>query len=265
MSRRTLGTVVGAMLILFAGLTLILIRDGNNGRPRPPGTSRPSGASEVVSSGRCDNEEAVALDEERRGEGSLEGDIDGDGSGDEAFVALDVEGAPEECRAFLVIQRTDGIWSLPIGNPATPYDLGYPRLNSLANVDGRSGLDIVVDVIAGASTQFAGVYTMDGGVLAHVRLRGGPPLQDGLVPYGGSVGHLDAADCVPEEGPGTIVVSRALPAEAETTYEVVRRLYRYFARAELVLDQEATETQLTPDPGSFREYRASPFGSCPRL
>ena len=265
MSRRTLGAVIGVLLVTFGGVAVALMRD-NDRTPRPTRTfSSPRATSEVISSGLCSNEETVAVDEARRSEGSLEGDVDGDGSDDQVFVALDLEGAPMECRAFLVIERSDGLWSLPIGNPATPYDLGYPRLNSLANVDGRSGLDVVVDVIAGASTQLAGVYTMDGGVLAQVRLKGGPALQDGLFPYGGSVGHLDAADCVPEEGPGTIVVSGALPAEAETTYEVVRRVYRYFRRAVLALDRAATETQLVPDPGSFAEYPASPFGNCPRL
>ena len=127
MSRRTLATVIGALLILFGALTFILLRDGTEGRRRGAGTAAPQGTSEVISSGRCANEEAVALDEERRGEGSLEGDIDGDSNGDEAFVAFDVDGTPEKCRAFLVIRRSDGIWSLPIGNPATPYDLGYPR------------------------------------------------------------------------------------------------------------------------------------------
>ncbi|MGH2757330.1 MAG: hypothetical protein ACRDI3_06030, partial [Actinomycetota bacterium] len=143
-----------------------------------------------------------------------------------------------------------------------------PRLNSLAQIDGAGGLEIVVDEIAGASTQFVGAFTFIDGALE--RIEPADPVadiwagaSDGVFPYGGSVGHVEAVDCSDE---GEIVVSVALPGETpaklkQGIYTVTRRFFE-IEGAELV-ESDTQEKEVEFDFGTtYPEFGSSPFGGC---
>lgn len=63
--------------------------------------------------------------------------------------------------------------------------------------------------MAGASTQFVSVYTLDGAALVEVSYENAVRDETARVfGFGGSVGHVEAADCVAD---GRVVVSSATP------------------------------------------------------
>jgi len=100
-----------------------------------------------------------------------------------------------------------------------------PAISSLAAVDDRAGLDVVVDLEAGASTSFAGVFSFGGGSPARLGGPGGSSsVTRDLFAYGGSVGHLEGVDCAGEAGSGRIVVSTAVPRGDR--YLVTRRFFQ---------------------------------------
>ncbi|MEA2508155.1 MAG: hypothetical protein QOG21_237 [Actinomycetota bacterium] len=119
---------------------------------------------------------------------------------------------------------------------------------------------MVVDVAAGASTQFEGVYTYSAGTLVPVTIKGTP--FTGLFAYGGSVGHLDGEAC---NRRGTVVISGALAkGSLGTRYKVVRRFFRPGTG---VLKYRPRRTQRkTLSPAALqrlREFSGAPFAGCP--
>jgi hypothetical protein len=153
--------------------------------------------------------------------GSLQGDVDGDGTKDIVRIAVD-PAAPEGCRAFVRAQLADGAVVAPIPQWEPTLVLPAPHLNSIAQIDRVAGGEIVVDVAAGASTQFEGVYTLSEGKLISLRLKGGGVPFDGLFAYGGSVGHLDGEACTQR---GLVVISSAVE-RGTVRYKVVRQFFR---------------------------------------
>ncbi|HEV3472933.1 MAG TPA: hypothetical protein VG408_06965 [Actinomycetota bacterium] len=191
-------------------------------------------------------------------------DVTGDGTEDPVHIVTDDDGS-EGCRAFLVVHVDGGAASEPIWLTGRQGGLEEPRINSFVQIDERQGLEILVDEMSGASTQFVGAFTFVDGRLERIE----PPEKagdiwsgsaDGLFPYGGSVGHIEGADCAEEGG---IVVSAALPAgPAANTYVVARRFFEVEG-AELTLrDTERTVATAEEVFDDFPEFRASPFGSC---
>jgi hypothetical protein len=191
--------------------------------------------------------------------GSLRGDIDGDGQTDTATIALDPKGA-DGCRAFLVVRSEASalVASIPQWEPSPA--LPAPHLNSLVQITPDPGSEIVIDVTAGASTQFEGVFSVLAGRLLPVTVSGTP--FPGLFAYGGSVGHLDGQACTPG---GAIVISSAVVAgPSGTRYRVVRRFFR--ASGNLLTyerdrtqhrDMSVSEMQHLP------EFFGAPFARCP--
>jgi hypothetical protein len=216
--------------------------------------------------GRCDNEAAVVDNELRRQEGSLKGDLDGDDSEDEAYIVADRAGKPG-CRSFLVMSVGSSRYSATIDPSGQPRSLAVPTLHSLAEIDGYPGLETVVNVEMGASTQFVSVFTFgdERTPPQQLELRGKPPGPfagelGNLFAYGGSVGHLEAVDCLDEH----VVMSVALPVgDSADTYEVERH---YFAPEgnQLVLNKALTEKVMVAGLkiDDFPEFAGSPFGSC---
>ena len=206
----------------------------------------------------CPNEADVTSDPSARTGGSLRGDVDGDGSPDDVSLAFDDTGALG-CQAFLVVERSGESAVLAIESFDRAFGLPQPRLNRLAEVDSAPGSEVAVDLVAGASTQFVGLFTMTGGELARVEVEGDEFPADDLFPYGGSVGHVDASDCA--GAPGTIVISTATPRGDD--YQVTRRFFRFRGSTPRV---EASSTERDrvafEELGRFPEYRNSPFGGC---
>ncbi|MFN2586937.1 MAG: hypothetical protein ABR613_02300, partial [Actinomycetota bacterium] len=79
---------------------------------------------------------------------------------------------------------------------------------------------------------------------------------EGLLGFGGSVGHLEAVDCAPGGG---IVSSFAAPDGR--SYRIERR-FLVFDGPRLVEDRVEVERAPLEELDRFPEYAASPFGSC---
>lgn len=231
-------------------------------------TLGPEGSPSPTPAMKCPNQAAATV-APRAGSGPpLTGDVDGDGAEDRVSLAIDEDGPPG-CRSFVVVETAAATVAAPAdpGAAETQRGLPSPSLNSLVAIDG-DGLEIVVDVEAGASTRFVGIFTMKSGVLARVETRGprpgyfgGDPATADLFGYGGSVGHIDAVDCL---GDASVVVSSAVPAdEAGTNYAVERRFFA-FEGFFLSLVRPRTERHTIPleDIERFPEFGRSPFGSC---
>ena len=229
--------------------------------PLPSATPEPEPSAEatptvVEPESDCPNEAGVTTGDDSFGR-SLKGDVSGDGEPDVITIVRDDSG-PQGCQTFLIVESAEGEHSTPIDQEGMSTDVGFPALVSLADIDGDSGLDVVMNMVAGASTQFSGVFTAAKGVPE--RLRFEQPTEFGdLFPTGGSVGHLEASDCV---GPGAIVITQAVPQGDE--YKITRTAYVVVGGL-LTPQEEGVKTARLPIErlDRFPEFRASPFGSCP--
>jgi hypothetical protein len=173
-------------------------------------------------------------------------------------LAFDDRGAVG-CQAFLVVEGSGEGAVLAIEAFDRAYGLPQPRLNTLAEVDTAPGSEVVIDLVAGASTQFVGLFTMAGGELARVEVEGDEFPTDDLFPYGGSVGHVEASDCA--GAAGTIVISSATPRGDD--YQVTRRFFRFRGSTPRAEPSSTERDRATLEElGRFPEYRSSPFGGC---
>jgi hypothetical protein len=218
----------------------------------------------IVTGSDCANEEDAVVDAVSQ-TGILEDDVDGDGESDSVFLVEDDEGEPG-CKSFIVVRTAGTQYSTAADPTGTPRSMSTPTLNSLAEVNGREGVEIVINVEMGASTQFAALFTFSSGGIEPIELKGkGPgPFASGLgdlFPFGGSVGHLDAVDCTNE---GDVVMSAAIPSgDSADAYEVERRFFRVQG-SKLVLDKDRTRVEVVDAAGvdEFPEFSGSPFLSC---
>ena len=240
----------------------------------PPVTSEPSltaqpspsdGTVRVVGDPHfeCPNAEEVAVSVNSRGEQTLTGDVDGDGAEDEVWLSTD-EPAPDRCGHFITVETADRIYWAATDTSDVPSSLEAPTLNSLADIDGDGDVEIVVNLEAGASTQFVGVFALTRSGLERMTVDGRGPGPfgaeiEGLFAYGGSVGHLEAVDCLDDH----VVLSAAIPSGPPGAYEVERRFFSPAGTA-LVLEKDLTEKHTVRDlkVDDFPEFAGSPFLSC---
>ena len=234
------------------------------GLATPSASVSPSASAPVAAD--CPNEEAVAGDPARQIGSSLSADIDGDGASDDIHLAFDESGG-EGCAAFIVVELASTARdAAPVWQIGSQGGLPAPRIHGFADIDGAGGQEIVVDEAAGASTQFVGAFIYADDALQRITVSGGlgstsAPGTESLFPYGGSVGHVEAVDCV---SPGRVVVSGATPGstqDGEPLYEIERRFYVFDGA---VLERDDAETQQVPIArlNRFPEYASGPFGSC---
>jgi hypothetical protein len=186
--------------------------------------------------------------------------VDGDGRPDTVRIAVDPAGA-SGCQAFVVVGTATGtrVAAAISQWEATPV-LPAPHLRSLAQVDAAPGGEVVIDVAAGASTQFEGVYTFSERNLVTLMVKGVP--FSGLFAYGGSVGHLDGESCTRRD---KVVVSSATAKGATgTRYKVVRRFFRP-AMGALNYAHGRTQRESLRLSGlaQLPEFSGPPFAGCP--
>jgi hypothetical protein len=225
----------------------------NAGSPEP----EPEPTRTETPSTSCPNEEALSSDESAR-RGELRGDVTGDGDADDVFIAVD-EGAEFGCRALLFVASGDGIHAAPLDVEGTDSRLGLPALTGIKQVAGDGGGDVIVEMAAGASTQFAGVFILADGTLEQIRIEGSQPPVENLFAHGGGVTQLSAVDCTADDA---VLVSTAV-AEGRR-YRVDRHTYE-FAGGVLARDPARDEThrvKLRAVPRSFPEFAGPPFSSC---
>ncbi|MBA2313261.1 MAG: hypothetical protein H0V97_10760 [Actinobacteria bacterium] len=242
-----------ARCILPAGL-LVLAGCALSGSPEAVLT--PSPTPQASPSLACSNQQDILADESARLPGPSV-DVDGDGQRDELFVAAD-PAAPAGCAAFVGAETASGTLSVPIADDIISFELGLPVINSAHAIDNRPGAEVVVDIAAGASAQFVGVFTVREGELVRVEIEGQPSPAGGLISYGGSVGHLAAVDCA---GPARVVLSNARPRGR--SYLITRRFYDA-QKAVWLLERGAGTRLQVPFRriGSFPEFSAGPFYGC---
>lgn len=221
----------------------------------PETTETTPAVPRVITADRCPNETDAPAREPVGGR--VPGDVDGDGAQDDVFLVRD-PAAEAGCRLLLVADAGELVYVVPAGDEGVESSLQMPRINSLVHVDGRDGLEILVDLEAGASTQFLAMYTVTDGTLQRVRIEGAGPVGD-LLPYGGSVGHVEGTDC--GSRPGTVVVGLATPAGRmyefrTTTYEMEGASLRE------VPEEEPPRILHPSELGDVAQFSTSPFGTC---
>jgi hypothetical protein len=218
-------------------------------------TPRSAAPARRPSATPAETEACPNRDDARVEPGSLRGDVDGDGADDVVRIAVDEEGAPG-CMAFIVVETSDGELVAPIADENMEFSLGFPALNTLAEIDREPGSEVVVDVTAGASTAFAGVFTSLDGRLERMRIKGDPLGYGELFPYGGSVGHLESSDCARAGG---VVVSVATPLADR--YELTRSFFSIAGPTLTLEDTQRLRLELR-ELQDFPEFAGLPFASC---
>jgi hypothetical protein len=211
--------------------------------PSPDATTAPD----------CPNQDSVTSNPEATRPRSAEGDIDGDGTSDTVGLAVDSQGPPG-CRAFVVVETTNGDLIEEIDDPELSTELGFPAVEGIVSVDDLPGDEVVVRITAGASTAFSGLFTVHEGVLTRVRVARGN-INGDLFASGGSVGHIEGADCEN----GRVVVSLALPAGKG--YELTRTMFEFEGAQLLPIDKERSQVS-AGELDQFPEFTGPPFAHC---
>lgn len=241
------------MRALLLVVCLALVACSGDGEPEA--REAPATTAAPAPEPACPNQEAVLADTSLRNGEPESGDVDGDGETEDVTMYFDPDGAPG-CQAFVAAQSDAATIAGPLDTWREEFGLPVPTLHSLGDLDGDGGDEIVVNMGAGASTQFVGIVVADGGVLRQATTKDSGQAPPGTFAFGGSVGHLDAVDCAPDGG---VVASSALPHG--DLYRVERTFYG-IAGGELVREDRAVERVSIQEIDRFPEYAASPFGSC---
>lgn len=226
-----------------------------SGDAEPPTRSAPETTAAPVPDPACPNQEAVVTDVSLRTGNPGSGDVDGDGAEESVSVYYDPQGPPG-CQGFVAAESSEATIAGALETWRGEFGLPMPTLNALQDVDGRDGDEVIVNMGAGASTQFVGIMVADDGILRQVTTDVPGQAAPGMLAFGGSVGHLDALDCAPGGG---VVASSALPDG--DAYRVERTFYA-LSGAELIREDREVERVALEKIDRFPEYAASPFGSC---
>lgn len=226
-------------------------------------TVEPSPTETAVPSA-CANQESALADKSLRQPGRLAGELDDDGVRDDVHLVTDPSG-DLGCQAFVVVESEGAVRAAAIEVPQFQFEMGFPRLIGLPLIDDRPGAEIVIGVAAGASTQFAAVFTSVEGRIVPVLRKGAANLEQSLLAFGGSVGHQEGFDCAPEVGAGAVVVSEARPVGNGAKFEYVRRFFfpqtpTVFAEDESLREEGSVRFDRFD---SLHEFPNAPFGSCP--
>lgn len=248
--------------------TVLVVGACDDGRSTPRGSSISTTGERADSADAsgCANQDDVVRDMAAYSEQELTGDVDGDGAEDVVSLAIDPEAEPG-CRALLVVETRDAVAVAAVDPDAARVQRGLsqPALSFLTELDPR-GVEVVVDIEMGASTRFAGVFTLKDEDLRRIDVAGlrigpvasDPGLED-LFAYGGSVGHIDGAGCARD---GDIVVSSATPSgSGADRYQVERRFYA-LEGATLVPRGRERRVVAARDLDDLPEFTSLPFGSC---
>lgn len=249
------------------GLTALLLlpacsQGATTTAPVPAGSPSAADVSPPAADGtapevRCPNQDDAVASGERAG-GEVEGDVDGDALDDVVYVVRDEAGAPG-CQTFLVAETERDTLVAATEDPDVSYALEAPRINSLVQVDGSGGLEILVDLEQGASTQFLGMFKVTDGTLNKIRIGGGSAYGD-LFPYGGSVGHLEASNCTDEAGADVLI---AMATANAADYSVRTVLYELRGSVlEPLPRSKQPPIAIGTNIESSEGFSSSPFGDC---
>jgi hypothetical protein len=247
------------VLVLVSVALLGLACESDDTNPSPPsvGPSQdPSGVPGTQESpvSACPNQQDTVLNEDLR-EGEMEADMDGDGDQDVVSVAKDELGTAG-CKGFLVVDQGDSVASLPVED-TLEVDFGLPQLVGFGEIDASPGAEALLRVNQGASTSFLAVYSLGLGSLVKLPFVDGPH-PDGVLPYGGTISHLDGVDCVD----GSVVSTSAAP---EGNGYLLTRSFYVPGDGVMEFDDARTEEVSVeiPELETFPEFAGEPFDNCP--
>lgn len=218
--------------------------------------STPTPSLEPVASAldRCPGAVATLEGGDLDRSGSLIGEVNGDGVTDEVRLIVD-PGAEVGCQAWVTVtsEAGEGL-AASIEEKDFVFGLDLPALERLVSLDNRAGDEILVRVQSGASTQFFVLFTAVDGEPARVQISRKGKEVPFIFASGGSVGHLDAADCMSD----LLVVSRAVLKGDRY------RVRRSFYSPGPVLRAERREHALVDGKGlnEFPEFAPTPLNSC---
>jgi hypothetical protein len=194
--------LVGAL----CGLTVCLAACDRGPGPRPLASPGAGAATGVMPAGAAFDSLAPCTEANDprlpRGAGcavAAEGDLDGDGRADSvlSYAAVGADGRATRWLLRAVLGSGE-VSEVAVDRPYQFAVLGT------ADVDGDGRQEVFARVEQGASTEFAGVFTLAGGRLRRVMEEGKGPLQ---FAYSGSVLHGDGGSCtaLPDGRPGLVI------------------------------------------------------------
>jgi hypothetical protein len=188
---------------------------------------------------------------------TLRGDVDGDGAADSVAARVDGSG---RC-ASLVVGIDRGTLTSRLPPESVTAAEPWPFVVALARIDDHPGAEVVVVLHEGASTAFAGIFTVRDRRLVQVRIRGQGWYGDVFAFYG-SVMHIDGLDCARSDDAQVVAIG-AVPGPGARGYYVEQRFFR-FVGTTLQLVQTSRQFVRGLDPQSH--FRAlgwpQPFPSC---
>ena len=194
--------------------------------------------------------------------GKMRGDVDGDGTQDLVWIAANRHDG--RCRYFAKVDLgVDEARKRLYGDRFVFRN--FSHVMAMVEVDRFPGKEFGIVLEQGASTTFAGLFTMRAGEIQRMNVSGPGAPEDDLFGYGGSVGIQVASDCARNRPDGQVINSVALLNNSGSHYKVKRRWFRATA-GELVRTNEETDKRRVRANRlheALYEFRNSPFGSCP--
>jgi hypothetical protein len=161
---------------------------------------------------------------------TMRGNLDGDGSPDTVWVGA--RRRDGRCR-YLVFARTTRFGRSRVLVP-TPDRFSRSSMRfagrpvALVRIDDVPGHEVAVRLLAGASVQPFGFFTMRFGSLMRMSIGDTVPPLGGrdMFAFGGGLSLMYGTDCAFAKAPRTVVFSQAFPKESGPRYVVVRRWYQ---------------------------------------
>ena len=194
--------------------------------------------------------------------GKMRGDVDGNGTRDLAWIAANKRDG--RCRYFAKVDLgADEARKRLYGDRFVFRN--YSHVMAMVEVDRAPGKEFGIVLQQGASTSFAGLFSVRGGEIQRKKVRGLGAPEDDLFGYGGSVGFQIASDCARNRPDGQVIYSEAAINDAGTHYKVKRRWFRStggdLERTDTPTDKRRVKAERLHE--RLYEFNNSPFGSCP--
>ena len=216
----------------------------------------------VAPSGPAGAGDATCFNDDPSKHGQMKGDVDGDGNRDQAWIAARRHN--NRCRYLTKVDLGTSMDTKQLpGDRQVLRD--FAHVMAMIRVDTEPGREFGIVLQQGASTTFAGLFTIRANQIyrMHIEGPGAPPAS--LFGYGGSVGFQTASDCARFRPDGQVIYSEAVLNGAGTHYKVKRRWFQSFG-TDLERTSESTdERRIRAENLHERlyEFRNSPFGTCP--
>ena len=193
--------------------------------------------------------------------GLMRGDVDGDGNRDAVWILAKRRNG--RCRYFVKADLGDTEDRKRL-HGSRFVARHHSRVMAMVKVDTVPGKEFGVVLEQGASTAFAGLFTIRANTIRRMRVEGNGAPADDLFPYGGSIAFQFAVDCARHRPPGQVISTEAVYDQDANRYKVKRRWFQVVG-VDLQRTNEPTQRERVR-PGrlheSFYEFRSSPFGSC---